>query len=272
MLVRYPTFDLSTWSPQWGHNPEAVVIVNAGGIIPAAIERFLIRVMRQAKKLLDPVTDAELIADIEIFNKQEGQHLKLHAEYLLWLRDNGYPRILEFEAAFEAELQQFLASKPLDWNLAYSEGFESTGCAMAEAWINGAIAELCGDHGSAPMRLWMWHLAEEFEHRSVVHRVLEQLYGLERAFELRKAGAEFNRPHSRGHALAAGAYMHEVNRAGMTAGEVAVSVEREQAAWEGMAIAYGDTLNWVFQPGYDPAAVPAPRDYEAVLSMYAPAS
>ncbi len=272
MLVRYPTFDLSTSSPQWGDNAEAVVIINAGGIIPAAIERFLIRVMRQAKKLLDPVADAELIADIETFNKQEGQHLKLHNEYLLWLRDNGYPRIFEFEATFEADLQEFLATKPLDWNLAYSEGFESTGCAMAEAWIDGGIAEVCGDHGSAPMRLWMWHLAEEFEHRAVVHRVLERLYGPDRAFELRKAGAEFNRPHSHGHAEQAAAYMHEVNRAGMTPAEVEASVEREHAAQVDMARVYGDTLEWVFQPGYDPAQVEPPRDYEAILAMYTPAS
>jgi hypothetical protein len=37
MLVRDPTFDLSASSPQWGDNAGAVVIVDAGGIIPAAV-------------------------------------------------------------------------------------------------------------------------------------------------------------------------------------------------------------------------------------------
>jgi uncharacterized protein len=270
MQVRYPHFDLADASPFWGDDSDACVLVNAGGIIPSTIERYLIRVVQRAKKLLDPLVDAALIADIEVFNKQEGQHLKLHAQYVAMLRDNGYPRIVEFEAAFASDLEQYLATKPLDWNLAYCEGFESSGTAMAEGWINGDIKELCGDHGSEPMRLWMWHLAEEFEHRTVVHDILERIYGPQKAFELRKSGADSNRGHTRGYVLQAAAYMYEVNRASMTPREVEASKERELAAMMGMAGLSLERLNWVYEADYDPRQVEVPRDYQLLLDMYAP--
>ena len=213
LTVRKPRFDFTDSVPHWGDNVEAVTIFNSGAIIPTPIERYLIRVMRMAKQQLDPVIDAELIEIIELFNKQEGQHHKLHNDLMAMLTAKAYPRLREFEAAFDADLKEFLATKSLAWNLAYCEGFESTGCALAEAWIDGGIKEICGDHGSIPMQLWMWHMAEEFEHRSVVHDVLHRIYGTEKAFELRKQGAAINRQHNAEHALAAAVYITEIDQA-----------------------------------------------------------
>ncbi len=233
MQIRFPTFDIAGSSPHWGDNVEACTVINAGGIIPPPIERYLIKVMRLAKKELDPVADADLLADIAMFNKQEGQHFKLHAEYLDMLAANGYPRIGEYEAAFEADLDEFLATKDLDWNLGYGEGFESSGPALASGWLDGPMQELCGDNGSEIMRLWMWHLAEEFEHRSVVHDVL-----------------------------------FEVDRASMTDDEVAASVEGEVAAWVALGTIGGANFGWIHQRDYDPANVPVPAGYANVLAQY----
>ena len=139
LTVRKPAFDFSGSVPHWGDNSEAVTIFNAGAIIPTPIERYLIRVMRMAKQQLDPVADADLIETIDLFNKQEGQHYKLHNDLMTMLTAKAYPRLREFEAAFDADLKEFLATKSLAWNIAYCEGFESTGCAMARAWIDGGI-------------------------------------------------------------------------------------------------------------------------------------
>ena len=268
MQVRYPDFDFTDSVANWGDNVEGVVLINAGGVIPPPIERYMIRVMRRAKAELDPVADADLIADIEIFNKQEGQHFKLHNGYQVMVRDTGYPRITEFEAAFEADLQRFLEEESLAWNLAYCESFESLGSAMAGAFVDGQMADMCGDHGSVPMELWRWHLAEEFEHRSVVHDVLHRLYEPDEAFRLRCDGARFGRAHIADHTARAAAYMHDVNRASMTPGEVKASEGREEAAWLAMGESFGDRLNRVYERDYDPGTYEPPRDYQLYLDRY----
>jgi len=268
MQVRRPVFDLATADPHWGDNAEAVTVVNAGGIIPAAIEGYMIKLMHRVKRELDPVADAALLADIDVFNKQEGQHLRVHNAFLDMLRAGGYPRIGEFAEAFAADLDRFATTETLAWNLGYSEGFESTGAAMASAWVDGQIQTLCGDHGSVPMQLWMWHLAEEFEHRSVVHDVLHRLFGHDEAFELRKAGSDFGRGHFGDHAARAAAYMFEVDRAAMDPDELAASVEREERAWIGLGIAAGDGLDWVYRHDYNPSTIAAPRELDRTLARY----
>jgi hypothetical protein len=50
MQVRFPAFEFRSSSPAWGENREAVAIINAGAIIPPAIERYMIRVMRRARQ------------------------------------------------------------------------------------------------------------------------------------------------------------------------------------------------------------------------------
>lgn len=268
MQIRHPSFDIAGSSPHWGDNAEACTVINAGGIIPPPIERYLIKVMRLAKQHLDPVDDAALIEAIGLFNKQEGQHYKLHAEYLDMLATRGYPRIKEYEAAFEADLDGFLATRDLDWNLGYGEGFESSGPALASGWLDGPIQELCGDHGSEIMRLWMWHMAEEFEHRCVVHDLLIRLYGEERAYELRTTAGEFARGHYGDHAARAAAYMFDVDREQMTPSEREESIERETRAWLAMGEIGGENFAWIHDPAYDPAAVPEPAGYAAVLDAF----
>jgi predicted metal-dependent hydrolase len=266
--VRHPTFDLSASVPHWGDHVDACNVINGGAVIPPPIERYLIKVMRQARQLLDPVADADLLADLAVFSRQEGQHLRLHTDYLEMLRLGGYPRIREYEAAFEADLDGFLATRGLGWNLAYAEAFESTGTAMAEAWLDGRIAALCGDRGSEPMRLWMWHMAEEFEHRRVVHDVMARLFGPDEALRLRTEVVAFGRDHFSNHAAAAVAYLYEVDRSSMTEAEEAASLDREVQTWLAYGEVVGDAMGWVFEPGYDPSAVTVPAGYAATLAAY----
>ena len=270
MQVRHPTFDLAGAVPHWGDDVEACTVINGGAIIPPPIERYLIRVVRRAKAELDPVADADLLADVEVFTKQEGQHLRLHTDYLEMLRLGGYPRIRDHEAAFEADLEGFLVERDLGWNLAYAEAFESSGTAMAAAWLDGRLAELCGDHGSEVMRLWRWHLAEEFEHRRVVHDLMARLLGADEALRLCREVVAWGRDHFSNHAAAATAYLYSVDRAGMTDDEVAASVERELATWVAYGTVFGDALAWVFAPDYDPGAVPEPPGYAEAIAARRP--
>ena len=71
----------------------------------------------------------------------------------------------------------WLRDRSLAWNLAYCEGFESTGLIQSEFFLQ-EIDDLLVDADPAVHELWAWHLAEEFEHRNVAHDVLEALCGM----------------------------------------------------------------------------------------------
>jgi predicted metal-dependent hydrolase len=141
---------------------------------------------------------------------------------------------------------------------------------MARAWVDGDVAAVCGDHGSVPMEMWRWHLAEEFEHRAVVHRVLHRLYGAGKAFALRKSGADFNRAHLAGHSAQAAAYLHGSTGAGSTSRRSRPRCSASRA-WLAIGTCFGAALGWVYEPDYDPATISPPRDYEATLAAYTPA-
>jgi predicted metal-dependent hydrolase len=180
MQVRRPNFDFDDVPPVWGENVAAVHRRNAQGIVPAYIEPFLIKVMRRAKGELDPVRHARLIEDIDIFNKQEAQHYKWHRELNARVRDNGYEGMAEHERRYEQDYEQMLANDSLQKLLAYCEGFESLGLASAVGVVDGDMEGEIGSAEAAPIQLWRWHLAEEWEHRTVAYDVLKALYGQKR--------------------------------------------------------------------------------------------
>jgi len=161
----------------WAENADAVHSLNAQGIVPAYIEPFLIKVMRRAKAELNPAEHADLIGDLEIFNRQEAQHYKFHAALNRWVRENGYEGMESYEQSYEAEYDEMLATKPLKWLVAYCEGFESMGLLAAQWFVDGGFESQLPNADPRPIALWKWHLAEEYEHRTVVFRVLKALYG-----------------------------------------------------------------------------------------------
>jgi hypothetical protein len=175
--VRQPSFDFSDIDPVWADVPGTVHAVNAMGIVPAYVEPFLIKVMRRAKAELDPVADATLIRDIDTFNRQEAQHFKFHHALNGWVRENGYEGMLGHERRYADEYETMLATKRLSWLLAYCEGFEAMGLVSASLWIDGAIEAQLPNADPRVIALWCWHLAEEYEHRSVVFGVLKRLCG-----------------------------------------------------------------------------------------------
>ena len=273
MRVRYPQFDFDSVPPHWCDNPEQAQVINAGNIIPAYIEPFLIRVMRKAKAQLDPVADAELLADIDIFNKQEGQHLKAHGALMTMLRENGYEDMRAIEDAYAADYERFLAEKSLPWLLAYCEGFEAFGSTAAEKWVDGIVAG--GIAGAHPVvvELFRWHLAEEYEHRTVSNRLYERLGsrgGPVVAYFRRLFGVFYAAKHMMGYAKELEQFLIAKDREQMSADERAASEARLKVAKKAKRAA-PSTKNAlrILTPWYDPAKTAPPRCQEEVLASYA---
>ena len=272
MKVRHPNFDFSDLDPHWCDNPEQAQMINAGNIIPAYIEPFLIRVLRKARQELDSVADAELIADMEIFNKQEAQHLKMHASVLNMLRANGYEDMRPIEEAYIADFERFLNKKSLRWLLAYCEGFEAFGSNTAEKWVDGAVASDIPGADPLVVELFRWHLAEEYEHRTVCSRLYKRLGhdgGPVIAYFRRLYGLFYAAIHMAKYSNRLQKFLIEKDREKMTAEERAASEARLKVAKKA-AKAMPSLRNFVriLSPRYDPQSTPAPKFLDAALQAY----
>lgn len=271
MQVRYPKFDFSDLSPHWHTNTELAQWINAGNIIPAYIEPFLIKVMRKARTQLDPVADAQLIADIDIFNKQEAQHMKVHGAMMTVVRDNGYADMKPIEAAYQADYDRWLEEKPLGWLLAYCEGFEAFGSTAAESWIDGQMEGQIPGADPRVVEMFRWHLAEEYEHRTVANRVYRRLGssgGPVRAYVRRLRGVYIAATHMLGYAEQLAAYLIATDQEGMTAQQRAESDARFTQAKKVQAAPSKTNLLRILSPWYDPAKTAQPRNLDAVLLQY----
>jgi hypothetical protein len=174
MLARLPDIDFTAADGHW--IPQAVEFahrLNGGSLLLPFLEPYLIKVMRTARPRVAEVAP-ELLADLDVFNRQEANHYKVHAAYNRVLREQ-YPGLEPFETEIRDDFRRFLDEESLAWNLAYCEGFESTGLVSSEFFLQ-QIDDVLVDADPAVTELWRWHLAEEFEHRNVCHDVLKALY------------------------------------------------------------------------------------------------
>ena len=174
MRARLPEIDFDDADALWVPAvPEFAHRMNGASLLLPYLEPYLIRVMKWARPQLEQVAP-ELLADVDVFNRQEANHYKLHARYNRVVREQ-YPGLEAFEAEIKADFQRFLDDESLEWNLAYCEGFEATGLISSEFFLQ-EIDDVLDGADPAVRELWAWHLAEEFEHRNVCHDVLRALY------------------------------------------------------------------------------------------------
>ena len=271
MKVRYPQFDFTDTVPHWGASPEQSQVINAGNIIPAYIEPFLIKVMRKARRELDPVADAELIADMDIFNQQEAQHMKVHGAMMTVLRENGYRDMKPIEEAYAADYERFLQEKPLEWLLAYCEGFEAFGSNTAETWLDGRMEGSIEGADPQIVAMFRWHLAEEYEHRTVAHRVYQRLGstgGPVRTYVRRLRGLYDAAVHMMGYAKQLEKYLIETDQKDMTPSELAASNARLKQAKKVKAAPSPKAFLKILSPRYNPEHTPPPKNLDAVLALY----
>src|SRR3546814_164359 len=153
---------------------------NAASTVPAYIEPYLVKVMLKAQAAL-PAAHEKLHRELAIFIKQEMQHCKQHIAFNKALHAGGYEGMLDFEKAYEADYERFLAKKSLRFNCAYSEGFEAMSAVAVTAFFED-FDEFYEGADPEAVEMWKWHLAEEFEHREVAHNVYHALFGRNKIF------------------------------------------------------------------------------------------
>ena len=268
MKVRYPKLDFSNLRAHWAKEPEFAQSYNAFSTVPAHVEPFLVKVMVKAKKLLDPKKHAKLLEDIEIFNKQEIQHCKLHLAFNKKIYALGYEGMAAVEQRYKDDYERFLATKSLRFNIAYCEGFEAMGSVSAQVYFEDLAEYLDGADEDA-MNLWKWHLAEEFEHRAVCFDVYEALYGRGVfAYFYRIWGFLYSLKHIGNHSQRVLEYLNGKDRQAMSEAELEASLAREKILRKKVAKATTSRLRSVFSPFYDPGKKQISPGMAEILASY----
>jgi predicted metal-dependent hydrolase len=158
------------WNPT---GPEFSHVFNAFSSLAPELEPFLINVMREAKTRV-PATETALLADIALFSAQEARHYRMHANFNRVLYAAGH-ELAEAETKLRADYERFLAKKGPKFCLAYSEGFETLGPALSGFFFDRS-PHLMEQWHEPTTFLWLWHVAEEYEHRAVVNSTYRLLY------------------------------------------------------------------------------------------------
>lgn len=269
MKVRYPKMDFSKVRPHWAPHIEFAQRANASSTIPSYVEPYLVKVMLQAKAALDP-SERELHEELTVFIKQEAQHCKQHNAFNERLRTSGYPELEDYERALEADLNRFLETKSLKFNLAYADGFEALGKLGAAMWFDAYNKYLEGADQDV-IDLWRWHMAEEYEHREVAFKIYHKLYGkhdLINGWLYRVYGFLFAVVHLMGYGKRVGKYLLEKDRERMTEAERAASIAREKEFAKTTGKRALPELLKVLSPSYNPAEAEAPAGVMPYLTQY----
>lgn len=270
MKVRYPKWDYAKTQPHWSPYIEYVQARNASSTIPSYVEPHLVKIMMMARKALND-KDSRLDREMVLFIKQENQHCKQHDLFNKRLHESGYEGIAVFEQELEDTYDDWLVNKSLKFNCAYAEGFEALGSSMAEIMFEGGFDEFEEKQANPASEMWRWHLAEEFEHRTVAFEVYHTLFAKKNpiaGYFYRLYGLHVAMKHLGGYSKRATDYLISVDRAKMTPEEVEASIARETYFRKKYGKLMIPKLLRVLSPFYNPGKKKVPPGLTAYLENF----
>ena len=251
--------------PDWNREqPELGHLLNAMSTVLPHLEPFLIKTVRAAARAL-PEDRTELRRDIELFAFQEAVHYRNHQRLNRRLEEAGYADVRAFEARARADYKRFW-DRGLKFSLAYAEGFEAQGPILASYLFENREELGFTDLDEPGQYLFLWHLAEEFEHRTVCNDLYRELYD---DHWYRRFGVWFATIHLFRHALLLTGRMMRVDReAGL--GRTTWSKIRLARILGGLLRGMLPRLViGVMRRDYDPATLPEPTGMREFLAEVA---
>jgi len=259
MRSRRPSFDFSETPARWTANNEFAHEMNASSCWIPLLERFLNRVMAKALTQLKYTTGTEqLREDVRVFIRQEANHYSLHGDFNAILTASGY-NLTPFLEHFESEFKRIWETKSFAFQLAYCEGFETIGPPAALMWLDESEDILAGANKEA-VRLWKWHLMEEYEHRTVCYDVFKALHG---GYFLRVYGFLYQLWHLGRFSLSVRNYLLEQDRSSMTSAERKASIQSTKQIKRRMLKKTLPRLLRALSPFYSPRNAKEPVNFRA---------
>lgn len=156
------------WTPRY---PELSAAANSVSLMMPFVEPYVIKSVRAVLDDLD-MEQAEVARD---FIRQELQHHTQHQKFNDQLRMQvpGLARVEKWMRGTYGWLSRKCSKK---FALAFAAGSETVAFSIAR-WTEKHSAELFRDADPQVMTLFMWHLGEEVEHKSVAFDVYRAIDG-----------------------------------------------------------------------------------------------
>ncbi len=274
LRVRQPEIDFEDCFPNWAPHLEFAMFMNAFSIIPVHLEPYIVKVYAEAKKLLDPEKDAELIAEVDWFCAQEIQHYRQHLRFNRVFDTPRYPEVAKISEKYKLDVDDFRKQRSLLFNLAYIEGFEAAGGVFYRIWFEKLGKYRFGAKQDA-LLLYDWHFAEEFEHREVAYKLYMAIAvrgGLLRriwyGYFYRIYGVFKMLGHAGECIEAIRAHMLGVEYQSMSEAQIEASKQRHRKLGKSFFWLTIKDLSSVLSPFYNPARKPPPEGVEAILAQF----
>jgi predicted metal-dependent hydrolase len=173
--VRPLQFDLNKISfndPLWSRTkPEFSMFINALGVHVPYFERYLVKALSSAKKL---IKDEALLRDVSAIIGQEGHHAKNFISVNRWL-SKRYPEVERLDRQARSYFADHAKKDDMKRLLAFTAGYETF------TFLGGMIVlenhdKWFKDADGVMKALWLWHQVEEVEHGAVAFEVYKHLY------------------------------------------------------------------------------------------------
>ncbi|MBX3313572.1 MAG: metal-dependent hydrolase [Actinobacteria bacterium] len=153
--------------PRWTPNvPELALAANAVSLMMPHVEPYFVATVRAAAADID---DPDLAARARAYAAQEAQHHGQHRRYNDHLIAH-YPGLRRVDRWFAA-LFRFMRTRSTRFGLAFAAGGESIAF-IAARWVDANLGLFRNAEPTAAT-LFLWHLAEEVEHKEVAWDVYE---------------------------------------------------------------------------------------------------
>lgn len=263
LKVRWPLFKFEKADLIWDENPEVSMEWNAMSTSAPIVEPWLNRVMTRCRKEIHE-SRPDLKADIDDFVRQESNHYRMHESFNVFLEQQGYTIPKHFDEEFEAELRDLLKTKSIAFLSAYCAGFENYTLFSSQFLFEDA-GDLFKEGDGGIGDLWLWHFAEEYEHRKVCHDVYAHISG---NYFTRVYGLVYSFVHLSKHVNRRIKHFLELYRASMTPEQRAVSEKRHKAYQKRYLKFFVPRMLQILIPYYDPGKAPPSPGLEEALGRY----
>ena len=157
------------FDPRWTpHTPELAAAANAVSLLMPFAEPFVVTSVRASLDDLELV-DPELAAEARSYARQEAQHHGQHRRFNDVVVAE-YPGLRRVERGLRWAFGR-LERRSTRFGLAFAAGFETIAF-VAARWVD-SHQSLLRDAEPTAATLFLWHLAEEVEHKEVAFDVYE---------------------------------------------------------------------------------------------------